>query len=125
MSSAVGPVPPTPIRDALWSLPCVDLAACFGVRDTKAAHAVAVGAVTLREGEEISAADVTDALAAVKPEEQPAYVRVVGKIPVTTWYRPVHTELQAKGIPDGRDGRAFARGDDGSYTELTTKSASP
>ena len=26
-----GPVPPTPIRDALWTLPAVDLAVCFGV----------------------------------------------------------------------------------------------
>jgi putative long chain acyl-CoA synthase len=119
-----GPVPPTPVRDALWTLPSVDLAVCFGARDPAGPHAVAVGAVTLREGHELTAADVTDALSTLKPEERPAYVRVVDEIPVTTWYRPVHTDIQAKGVPNGKDGRAFALGEDGTYGELTRKSAS-
>ena len=67
-----GPVPPTPVRDALWMLPSVDLAVCFGARDPAGAHAVAVGAVTLREGHELTAADVTDALSTLKPGERPA-----------------------------------------------------
>ena len=49
---------------------------------------------------------------------------MVDEIPVTTWYRPVHTDIQAKGVPNGKDGRAFALGDDGTYGELTRKSAS-
>ena len=63
--TAHGPVPPTPIRDALWALPAVDLALCFGVRDPDAGGAVAVGAVTLRDGHEIDAADVSEALQAL------------------------------------------------------------
>jgi putative long chain acyl-CoA synthase len=119
-----GPVPPTPIRDALWSLDAVDMAVCFGVRDPKADHAVAVGAVTLRDGRELDAAAVSDALSALKPEERPAYVRVVDEIPVTTWYRPVHAEVQGLGVPNGRDGRAFALTESGAYEELTRASVS-
>ena len=119
-----GPVPPSPVRDALWTLPAVDLAVCFGVRDPKAAHAVAVGAVTLRAGESIDATDLSDALSALKPEERPQYVRVIDEIPVTTWYRPVTTSVQALGIPDGGDGLAFALAGDGSYAELTRESVS-
>ena len=86
---------------------------------------MAVCAVTLREGHEIDAADVSEALQALKPEDRPTYVRVVDEIPVTTWYRPVHAGLQAMGIPDDRKkGRAFALGDDGAYAELTKTSVS-
>ncbi len=122
--TAEGPVPPTPIRDALWTLPAVDMAVCFGVRPTGADHAVAVGAVTLREGQEVEAEEVSDALGTLQPEERPAYVRVVDELPVTTWYRPVHSSLQAMGVPDGRNGRAFALAEDGTYSELTRASVS-
>ena len=119
-----GPIPPTPIRDALWSLPAVDLAVCFGVPAAKGSHAIVIGAVTLREGKDIDAEAVTDALDVVKPSERPAFVRVVDEIPVTTWYRPVHASLQAMGVPGESDGRAFALGEDGAYTELTRASVS-
>ena len=122
--TAHGPVPPTPIRDALWALPAVDLALCFGIRDPDAGGAIAIGAVTLRDGHEIDAADVSEALQVLRPDERPAYVRVVEEVPVTTWYRPVHSGLQAMGIPDGRKGRAFALGEDGAYNELTKTSVS-
>jgi putative long chain acyl-CoA synthase len=119
-----GPVPPTPIRDALWWLRQVDMAVCFGVPAPDGSDAVAVGAVKLREGEEIDAAVITDALETIKPTERPAFVRVVDEIPVTTWFRPVHASLQALGVPDGGDGRAFALDEDGAYTELTRASVS-
>ncbi len=117
-----GPVAPTPVRDALWSLPAVDLAVCFGVPDPDSANAIAVGAVKLRDGQAIDASDVTDALESLKGEERPTYVRVVDEIPVTTWHRPVPSEIQALGVPDGRDGQAFARGEDEVYFELTRAS---
>jgi putative long chain acyl-CoA synthase len=120
----LGPLAPTPVRDALWSLPAVDLAVCFGVPDPEATHAIAVGAVKLRDGQEIDERDVTDALESLKEEERPSYVRVVDEIPVTTWHRPVHSVIQALGVPDGRDGRAFALGEDGVYSELTRASVS-
>jgi putative long chain acyl-CoA synthase len=119
-----GPVPPTPARDALWTIPAIDLAVCFGVPAPDGEHAIAVAAVTVRESQDLDAGDVTDALATTKPEERPRFVRVVDEIPVTTWYRPVHAPLRALGIPDGRDGRAFALSDDGAYEELTRASVS-
>jgi putative long chain acyl-CoA synthase len=119
-----GPVPPTPVRDALWSLREVDMAVCFGVPAPEGSDAVAVGAVKLREGQEIDGAVITDALETIKPSERPAFVRVVDEIPVTTWFRPVHAGLQALGVPDGRDGRAFALDEDGAYTDLTRASVS-
>jgi len=113
-----GPFAPTPVRDALWSIAAVDLAVCLGVAAPKSAHAVAVGAVTLREGRELAADDVTDALSKLRQDQRPRYVRVVDEIPVTTWYRPVTAPLRAMGIPDGREGVAFELGDDGVYSKL-------
>jgi putative long chain acyl-CoA synthase len=113
-----GPVFPTPIRDALWTLDAVDLAVCFGVTVPGAKGAVAVAAVTLREGRELGAAEVTDALEVLPHDQRPRYVRVVESIPATTWYRPVVGPLRALGVPDGSDGRAWKLGDDGAYSEL-------
>ena len=114
-----GPVYPTPVRDALWTLGAVDLAVCFGVTVPGAKGAVAVGAVTLRDGLELHADDLTDALSVLEPEQRPRYVRIVDEIPVTTWYRPVVAPLRALGVPDGTDGRAFKLDDDGAYDELS------
>ena len=102
----------------------MDMAVCFGVPAPDGSDAVAVGGVKLRDGQEIDAAVITDALETIKPAERPAFVRVVDEIPVTTWFRPVHASLQALGVPDGRDGRAFALDKDGAYTELTLASVS-
>ncbi|CAN5159485.1 acyl-CoA synthetase [soil metagenome] len=114
-----GPLAPTPVRDALWSLAAVDLAVCFGVTDPDGRNAVVIGAVTLREGQEVDAADITDALSDLQPDHRPHYVRIVDEIPVTTWYRPVTAPLVAMGVPDGRKGVAFSRAEDGSYEKLT------
>ncbi len=91
--TADGPFAPTPVRDALWSIPAVDLAVCFGVPDPGGADALAVGAVTLRQGQKLTLADLVDALSALPEKARPHYVRVVDDIPVTTWYRPITTDL--------------------------------
>ena len=120
-----GPLAPTPIRDALWSLDAVDLAVCFGIPHTGSPFHAAVGAISLREGKDVNAADINDALSLLEPEHRPDFVRVVGEIEVTTWYRPVVASLRALGIPDGSDGRAFARATDGTYSELIKAKAKP
>jgi putative long chain acyl-CoA synthase len=102
-----GPVYPTPVRDALWALDAVDLAVCYGVTVPGATGAAAVAAIALREGREVDAEDVTQALAALPPARRPGFVRVADEIPVTTWYRPVVGPLRALGLPDGSDGRAW------------------
>ena len=119
-----GPVYPTPVRDALWTHPAVDLAVCYGVTVTGAKGAVAVAAVTLRDGARLDAEDVTDALSVLDPAQRPRYVRVVEEIPVTTWYRPVVGSLRAEGVPEGRAaGRAWKLDDDGTYVDLAPAAA--
>jgi putative long chain acyl-CoA synthase len=70
---------------------------------------VAVAAVTLRPGRELSARELTGALGMCDPHTRPQVVHVVDEIPVTTWYRPITGPLRDRGIPSPEDGvQAFA-----------------
>jgi putative long chain acyl-CoA synthase len=100
--AAGGPVFTAPIRDALGTLPAVDLAVAYSV-PANGAGEVAVAAVTLRPGGELPAKDLTRALEALPTAERPAVVHVVDSIPVTTWYRPLTGELREAGIPSPDD----------------------
>jgi hypothetical protein len=68
---------------------------------------VAVAAVTLRAGRELTARDITEALMGLDPAERPSIVHVVDEIPVTTWYRPLTGPLRAAGIPRSRESRGI------------------
>lgn len=108
--TAAGPVLPGPIRDALGGLRSVDLAVAYGVTapGEEEDGQVAVAAVTLRGGQELEAAHLTDALGALPPEQRPQFVRVVDELPVTTWFRPMTGPLRAEGIPaDSDPGRTW------------------
>jgi putative long chain acyl-CoA synthase len=96
--SASGPVFTAPIRDALGTVPAIDLAVAYGV-SAGAAEEVAVAAMTLRPGAELSAKELTRALDVLPAAERPAIVQVVDSIPVTTWYRPLTGALREAGIP--------------------------
>ncbi|MDQ2676040.1 MAG: AMP-binding protein, partial [Actinomycetota bacterium] len=120
-----GPFAPTPVRDALWSIPAVDLAVCFGVPDPDGAHALAVGAVTLRQGQKLTIADLDDAMASLPEKARPHFVRVVDDIPVTTWYRPNTTPLKALGVPDGKKGVAYRLNDAGGYNKVVKPKRKP
>ena len=78
-------------------------------RDPEAGdHEVAVAAVTLRPGRELTAREIGRALGALEIERKPALVEVVDRIPVTTWYRPHTGELRKAGIPEASEsGRAW------------------
>jgi putative long chain acyl-CoA synthase len=123
--TADGPFAPTPVRDALWSIPAVDLAVCFGASDPGGAGALAVGAVTLRQGQKLTLADLVDALSALPEKARPHYVRVVDDIPVTTWYRPITTDLRALGVPDGKKGVAYRLTEDGGYKKVAKPKPKP
>jgi putative long chain acyl-CoA synthase len=97
---AEGPIYPGPIRDALGDLPAIDLAIAYGVPSEASEHPIAVAAVTLRAGHELTARDITGALSGLPAGERPAVVHVVAAIPVTTWFRPVTGPLRAAGIPE-------------------------
>ncbi len=104
-----GPVAPTPIRDALWSIPAVDLAVCFDVPDPDSAEDLIVAAVKPRDGEKLGPADLTDALSVLPDRGRPHFVRVVKEIPVTTWYRPITGPLRELGVPEGKRGETAYR----------------
>jgi putative long chain acyl-CoA synthase len=118
--TAQGAVPSAAIRDALGRLDAVDLAVCYGV-PAASGKAVAVAAVTLREGHELTAAQVTEALEHLEPRRHPTIVRVVDGLPVTTWFRPLSGALRAEGIPTvGGDQPVWAwDADRGTYRKLT------
>ena len=123
--TADGPFAPTPVRDALWSIPAVDLAVCFGVPDPGGTGTLAVGAVKLRQGQKLTLADLVDALSALPEKARPHYVRVVDDIPVTTWYRPITTDLRALGVPDGKKGVAYRLTEDGGYRKVAKPKPKP
>jgi len=99
-----GPVFTTPIRDALGELPAVDLAVAYGVPVGRDGPELAVAAVTLRSGRSLSPRDIGQAAARLPVEQRPRVVRVVDRIPVTTWYRPLTGPLRAEGIPAAEGG---------------------
>jgi putative long chain acyl-CoA synthase len=101
-----GPVFTTPIRDALGELRAVDLAVAYGVPAD--GHELAVAAVTLRPGRELSAPEISRALGRLAEDQRPQIVRVVDHIPLTTWYRPLTRPLREEGIPPvGAGGGVF------------------
>ncbi len=99
VNTAHGPAYTVPIRDALGDLPAIDLAVAYGVRPPRAAHDVAVAAVTLRADHDLHTRDIAGALAGCDPHARPSIVQVVEEIPVTTWYRPITAPLREAGIP--------------------------
>lgn len=103
-----GPVFTTAIRDALGAIPAVDLALAYGVPREADDHDVAVAAVTLRAGRELTARELSRALGGLERESRPALVHVVERVPVTTWFRPLTQELRAAGIAEpAEDGQAW------------------
>jgi putative long chain acyl-CoA synthase len=116
-----GAVFTTAIRDALGDLPEVDLAVAYGVVPPGGEHQVAVAAITLRAGPDLTARELSRALARLPASERPLIVRVVARIPVTTWFRPLTGPLRAEGIPQPGEGmRAWYRDASGDrYRPLT------
>jgi putative long chain acyl-CoA synthase len=103
-----GAVYAAPIREALGDLAAVDLAVAYGLRPDSAQGRtdLAVAAVTLRDGRELDARELTRAMRVLSQDERPAVVHVVEEIPVTTWYRPIAGPLREAGLPPAGD-RAF------------------
>ena len=86
-----------PITDALGLIPAVDLAVTYGV--SMDGHQVAVTAVTTRPGATITAADLTEAVAAMPFGLGPDIVHVVPELKLSATYRPTVSALRAAGIP--------------------------
>ncbi|WIM88848.1 acyl-CoA synthetase [Candidatus Mycobacterium wuenschmannii] len=106
-----------PITDALGLIPAVDLGVTYGV--TIDGHQVAVTALTTRPGATITAADLTEAVAAMPFGLGPDIVHVVPQLSLSATYRPTVSALRAAGIPKaGRHAWVFDA-DTGQYRRLT------
>jgi putative long chain acyl-CoA synthase len=97
--TAHGPVFTGPIRDSLGTLPAVDLAVAYGLQSDLSSQEVAVAAVTLAPGATLTPRELGAAFGWLPFHQRPLIVRVVDRIPVTTWYRPQTAPLRAQGLP--------------------------
>jgi putative long chain acyl-CoA synthase len=102
--TAEGPAFTTPIRDALGTLPAVDVAVAYGVPGDGDGTSLAVAAVTLCDGAELRTRDLRAAVSHLPRSLRPAIVHVVDTIPMTTWFRPLTAPLRAAGIPESGEG---------------------
>ena len=104
-----GVTPPIPVQDALSTIEGVHLSVAYGVDEPDGSTAVAA-AVVLRDGFELDGRSLLEATEPLPPTDRPRYVRVVGEIPRTTWYRVRAGALSAVGIPPGE--AVWVLGDD-------------
>ena len=100
--AAPGAIFSGPIQDALGDVDAVALAVAYGVRreDEAAGDEVPCAAVTLRAGRELDIHEVEAALADLGDGGIPWVIRVVDRIPLTTWYRPITGPLRQEGLPE-------------------------
>jgi len=89
------------VLDDAWG---VDQIVTYGVASPVDGEVYAVAAVTVQSGREISAEDVSAALATLESGLRPDLVHVVDAIPVTIAYRLDASPLQAKGLPTPGEG---------------------
>jgi len=87
-----------PIQDALGDVPAIALAVAYGVARADGTE-VPCAAVTLREGHDLDIHEVEAALADLGDAGIPWVLRIVERIPLTTWYRPITGPLKAEGLP--------------------------
>ena len=88
-----------PIQDALGDVDSVALAVAYGIPIAGGAD-IPCAAVTLRHGAELDIHEVERALADLGDTGIPWVLRVVDRIPLTTWYRPITGPLKAEGLPE-------------------------
>jgi putative long chain acyl-CoA synthase len=103
--TAGGPVFTAPIRDALGTVPAIDLAVAYGVPDGGGERDLALAAMTVRNGYELDAESLSAALRSLPEDQRPALVHVIDSIPVTTWFRPMTSPLREAGIPEPGEGK--------------------
>lgn len=115
-----GPVSPSRAANALTRVGSVDLAVAYPVVE-RGKPPVVVAAVTLHPDAELGRWDLESALRRLPPEQWPQYVRVVDRIPLTTWSRPDPRPLRRHGLPKpGGSGTAWQRVADGTTYEPLT-----
>jgi putative long chain acyl-CoA synthase len=100
--TAQGVIPTLPIEDALFKVPSVDLVSAYGL-PAKDGTEVPAAAITVRRGTELDARAITHALLPLEEAWRPLVVRVVDRVPVSTWFRPLKRQLRDEGVPEGSE----------------------
>ena len=95
--TADGVVAPSVAKLALEELEEVDVAVAFGLPARKRGGPDKLAAaVAVRDGYELDARALSDAVAGLDPTDRPAEILLVDELPVTTWYRPRVGELRKR-----------------------------
>ncbi|WP_235678104.1 acyl-CoA synthetase [Mycolicibacterium sarraceniae] len=115
--TARGVVFPESVTDAVTRINAVDLAATYGAEVP--GGTIAVTAITVRPGMTVTAADLTDAFAAMPVGPAPDIVQVVAEIPLSATYRPTASTLRADGVPKASRNTWHLEPDTGKYKRLT------
>lgn len=120
--TARGAVFAEPITDAISMIATVDLAVTYGIPGA-GAHPdrdLAITAVTVRAGASVTAADLSDAVAALPVGLPPDVIHVVADLPLSATYRPAAAELRAAGLPRAGRQAWYLDPDSGQYKRLTS-----
>ena len=112
-----GVVFPATITDAIGAISGVDLAATYPIE--VAGGTLAVTAITLRPGMNVTVADLTDAVAKMSAGLPPDVVHVVADLPLSASYRPTVSKLRAAGLPRAGRNSWYLDADTGKYRRLT------
>jgi putative long chain acyl-CoA synthase len=95
----------------------VDLAATYGVDGP--GGTVAVTAITLRPGLNVTVADLSEAVAAMPFGLGPDVIHVVPSLPLSATYRPTVSALRAAGVPKASRNSWYFDADTERYKRLT------
>ena len=82
---------------------------------------MAITAITLRPGTNVTAADLTEAVAAMPVGLPPDVVHVVADLPLSATYRPVVGGLRTAGIPRAGRQAWYLDRDNGRFKRLTSE----
>jgi len=94
-----GPLPSTPIEDAIWEIDAISAAAAYGVDIEGRGFEVPVVSVVLRAGAQFDGDELLDRVSRrLEPSSWPVVVRIVDEIPMTDGYRFRKRPLRAAGI---------------------------
>ncbi|MEV6138735.1 AMP-binding protein [Nocardia sp. NPDC051990] len=92
-----GPVFTQPIVDVLNDISAVDMEVAYALPVGE--YALAVAAVSVRNGFRLEPKDVTETMRALDPDQRPDIVYVVDEIPRSSSYRPSTRAVEAAGQP--------------------------
>ena len=117
-----GVVFPSPITDAIGAISAVDLAVTYPMEVP--GRTLAVTAITLRPGMNVTVADLTDAVTGMPVGLPPDLVHVVEELPVSASFRPTVSALKAAGLPKAGRNSWYLDSDTGTYKRLTAAARS-